>query len=450
MLIDTPDFDSILQDNRLASESLLAVADLVIAIVTRHTYQNRDVVQFLDGWLDHGRPWMLVYNEAIDADVARAHGAKLAQDVGTPPLAMFWAPHDVAIQQGGAALAPRLVADVGATHASPLRANATLKDTLLHLEAIAEIKTRAFDASLMRLRQDVSEMTGSLTADARCATEILAAATAHARRAGLEIAGGAMPAGPFFEAFRVVLDRRTNVISRSWRTLLRQVRVGIESIPRVLFRGGTRKEEAGPKLAAVEQQQLRQQWPGFWEALVTDLGIGGRHSAREQCRDEPRAWLDADLRADRSAAALARTTESIATVGADFERFQHICEGLIETAVESRGFDVDIQVAADLTTLAPIALAAAVIVKTGGLGSDLAAAGGGALSSFLMEKYVHLLGSSLTAEARDRWTNLRGAQLATVLVDNALERSAPALRALIAQNEHTAAELRAWAAELMP
>lgn len=450
MLIDTPDFDSILQDNRLASESLLAVADLVVAIVTRHTYQNRDVVDFLDGWLDHGRPWMLVYNEAIDAEVARAHGAKLAQDVGTAPLALFWAPHDVAIQQGRAVLEPRLVADVGATHASPLRLppDATLKQTLLHLEAIAEIKTRAFEASLTRLRQDVDALGAALTDEARVATDILATAGAHATRTGLDVAAGAMPAGPFFEAFRVVLDRRTNVISRSWRTLLRQVRVGIESIPRVLFRTGERSEDPGPKLTAIEQQQLRMQWPVYWEALVADLGIGGRNSARERCNAEMRSWLDGDLRAERSAEALESSTQRIAAAAADFERFQHICEGLIEAAIDSRGFDMDIQVAADLTTLAPIALAAAVIVKTGGLGSDLAAAGGGALSSFLMEKYVHLLGSTLTAEARERWTTLRGEQLASILVDSALPRSGASLRALIAQNEGTVGALRALTAAL--
>jgi hypothetical protein len=450
MLIDTPDFDSILKDNRLASESLLAVADLVVAVVTRHTYQNRDVVQFLDKWLDHGRPWMLVYNEALDADVARAHGAKLAQDVGTPPLAVFWAPHDVAIQQGHAVLNPiALAADERSQSHAIVAPGGSLRDALFQLEAIAEIKTRAFDASLTRLRQDIDALCASLTGEGRIASDILAVASAHAERTGLDIAAGAMPAGPFFEAFRVVLDRRTNVISRSWRTLLRQVRVGIETLPRLLFQREARSEDAGPKLAAVEQQQLRQQWPGFWEGMVADLGIGGRHGAREQGRPEIRTWLDTDLRAERSSEALQRTAKRLAEVGADFVRFQQQCEGLIDAAVESRGFDVDIQVAADLTTLAPIALAAAVIVKTGGLGSDLAAAGGGALSSFLMEKYVHLLGSSLTAEARERWTTLRGKQLAAVLVDSALERSAPELRALIARNEKTVAELRAWAAALV-
>ena len=88
MLIDTPDFDSILEDNRLASESLLTVADLVVAVVTRHSYQNKAVVTFLERWLQHGRPWMLVYNEAGDAEIARAAGkAQLEPDAAPVPSA---------------------------------------------------------------------------------------------------------------------------------------------------------------------------------------------------------------------------------------------------------------------------------------------------------------------------------------------------------------------------
>ncbi|MGH7785750.1 MAG: GTPase, partial [Candidatus Binatia bacterium] len=125
MLIDTPDFDSILEDNRLASESLLAVADLVIAVVTRHSYQNKAVVRFLERWLQHGRPWMLVYNEAIDAEVASHHAAKLAADVGTPPLAAFWAAHSLDVQRGAVPLDPQQLALDGA--ATPPR---TLRDLL--------------------------------------------------------------------------------------------------------------------------------------------------------------------------------------------------------------------------------------------------------------------------------------------------------------------------------
>jgi hypothetical protein len=121
LIIDTPDFDSILEDNRVASESLLAVADLVIAIVTRHSYQNKAVVRFLERWLQHGRPWMLVYNEAIDAAVASAHAGKLAADVGTPPLAVFWAPHSLAVQEQRAPLDPVQLPVDGAAAARPSR-----------------------------------------------------------------------------------------------------------------------------------------------------------------------------------------------------------------------------------------------------------------------------------------------------------------------------------------
>jgi len=454
MLIDTPDFDSILADNRLASESLLAVADLVVAIVTRHTYQNREVVAFLEGWLDHGRPWMLVYNEAVDADIARAHAAKLAGDVGTPPLATFWAPFNVAIQIGTAPLEPRALRpeDRAGTRAMReiAREGAPLREVLFHLPSIAEIKARAFAASLTHLRADVDAVVGALGAEARSAGDVLVAAAARARQTGVRIAAGAMPGGPFIEAFRQVLARRSNPISRRWRLLLRQVRIGLESIPRLFFRAGSdgAADPAEVKLAQIEAEQLDQQWPAFWEELVRDLGAEGRHRARAAADATIIQWLEADLRSERRPVALAQARQALAAATPDFETFRVQCEALIEAAIEARGFDFDIQAVADLATLAPIALAAAVIIKTGGLGSDIAAAGGGAVSSFLMEKYTHLLGSTLTAEARERWTDLRGAALAGTLIDAALEQAAPRLRALAERDTALAAELRAWSLQL--
>jgi hypothetical protein len=454
MLIDTPDFDSILGGNRLASESLLAVADLVVVIVTRHTYQNRDVVRFLEGWLAHGRPWMLVYNESIDAEVARNHTAKLAHDVGTPPLALFWAPHSVAIQQGTAALEPRrlggdglsAVAELGS---SPAPGGTRLRDLLFHLESIAEIKTRAFSASMAQLRHDVDALAGELRADTRMARDVLAAAAARARQAGLDVAASAMPIGPFVEAFRVVLDRRSNPVSRSWRLFLRQLRVGLERLPRVFLRPShARDSGTAAALVEIEQRHLRQHWAGFWEDLVRDLGTGGRHPARGACGETAARWLEADLRPERGREALSLAERRIAGTAPDLDRFREKCEALIHAAIEQRGFDFDIQAAADVATLAPLALAAAVIVKTGGLGSDLAAAGGGAVSTFLMEKYMHLLGSSLTTQARERWTELRGTQLAEVLVEAALQQSAPLLRKLMERNERIAGQLLAWAGAL--
>jgi hypothetical protein len=434
LFIDTPDFDSVLEDNRIASESLLAVADLVVAIVTRHSYQNRAVVRFLERWLQHGRPWMLVYNEAGDAEVAAAHGAKLAADVGTPPLATFWAPHSLAVQRGEAPLDPAPLP--GQAEGRPLR------QLLFDVAAIAEVKARALAAALARLHDAIAETAAGLAGDALRAGAVLQAAEGRAIEAGMRVAAAAMPARPFVEAFRTVLDRRTNPLSRSWRTTLRHIRLALESLPRRLRGAPPEPEKAAATLVAIERDELAAAWPMFWEELVRDLGREARHPARQTATPAVQARLDADLADQRRGAAFDEGAGALAMRESEVAEFQHACEQLVERAIEDRGFELDIQAAADLATLVPIALAAAVIVNTGGLGSDLAAVGGGAVGTFLFEKYAHVLGRGIMAEARRRWTEVRGRQLAHSLINAALPTTAPAVRAGIAQDTALAAQLR--------
>jgi hypothetical protein len=449
MLIDTPDFDSILNENRLASECLLTVADLVIAVVTRHSYQNREVVRFLNRWLDHGRPWMLVYNEAADEDVARSHAIKLSGDVGSPPLAAFWAPLSLEVQRGVAPLEPRWLelpstAGSSAGQGRP-KSGERLRDLLFDLQRIAEVKARAFSAALARLAVDVDEAAAALRGDSAQARDLLAAAYQRAREAGVRIAAASVPGEPFVAAFRDVLDRRSNPLSRTWRNTLRQLRLRIESIPAMLRGRGVRTEEDGAptKLAANEREELAREWPPYWEELARDLGAEARHRARQEARPELIEKLDADLSDSRRAAARAAAARAIDESPPDVGAFRLECEQLIEQAIEERGFDLDIQAAADLATMLPLALAAAVIAHTGGIGSDIAAAGGGALSTFLIEKYAHVLGSGIMAQARRRWTQRRGEQLATILVDAALPQTASALRASVERDGAVADELAA-------
>ncbi len=439
MLIDTPDFDSILEDNRLASESLLAVADLVIAVVTRHSYQNKTVVRFLERWLQHGRPWMLVYNEATDAEVARQHAAKLAADVGTAPLASFWAPHNLEVQRGAAPLDPLpLAGEAGGGR--------TLRALLFDVEATAQVKARAVDAALARLRDALRETAGELAAEALRAGAVLQAAEMRGGEAGARIAAAAMPARPFIDAFRTVLDRRSNPVSRSWRTTLRRLRLALESLPRAWRGGAAAPEQAAATLSAIEREELAKVWPAFWEELVRDLGREARHPARQTVTATVAARLDADLADTQRPAAFERAMQGLGMQEDDVAEFQRACEDLVEKAIEERGFDLDIQAAADIATLVPIALAAAVIVNTGGLGSDLAAVGGGAVGTFLFEKYAHVLGRGIMADARRRWTDVRGRQLAHALLDAALPTTAPQVRAAIADDTaraHRLQELRA-------
>ena len=444
MLIDTPDFDSILEDNRVASESLLAVADLVIAIVTRHSYQNKAVVRFLEHWLQHGRPWMLVYNEASDAEVAQAHAGKLSADVGTPPLAAFWAPHSLEVQ------AQRLPLDpVELPHDGTAAAGRRLHALLFDLDQIAQVKARAFDAALGRLRGALRDASAALAGEALRASAVLAAAEMRAFETGVRIAAAAMPARPFVEAFRTVLDRRSNALSRSWRTTLRRIRLGIESMPSLLRGRRVRPDAAAAvSLGAIERSELAKAWPQFWEELVRDLGAEARHPARQSASPAVAVQLDADLDEHRRGDARACAEGAVHMAPADVAEFQRACEELVERAIEDRGFDLDIQAAADIATLVPIALAAAVIVNTGGLGSDIAAAGGGALGTFLFEKYAHVLGGGIMAEARRRWTEVRGRQLARALTDAALPTAAPLLRAIAERDTALAGQLQALQMEL--
>jgi hypothetical protein len=258
----------------------------------------------------------------------------------------------------------------------------------------------------------------------------------------MRVAAAAMPARPFVDAFRTVLDRRSNPLSRSWRTTLRHIRLGIESIPARLRGSRPQSPDAAAiSLAAIEREELDKNWPQFWEELVRDLGREARHPARQSASPSVVEQLDRDLDEARRRDAHARAQAALRMAPADVAEFQRACEELVDKAIEDRGFDLDIQAAADLATLVPIALAAAVIVNTGGLGTDLAAAGGGALGTFLFEKYAHVLGSGIMADARRRWIEVRGRQLAQSLTDAALPTTAPQLRSIAKRNTALARQL---------
>jgi len=195
-------------------------------------------------------------------------------------------------------------------------------------------------------------------------------------------------------------------------------------------------------------QELRRTWPIYWEEIARDLGPEARHSARHAAPPAIAASLDADLADGRRQAARENAEHALESEPADVAAFRGVCESLVEKAIEERGFDLDIQAAADIATVLPLAFAAAVIVHTGGVGSDIAAAGGGALSTFMIEKYAHLLGTGIMADARRRWAEMRGRQLADVLVDAALPSTAPLLRRSTEDDSRLAAELREMIGEL--
>jgi len=440
LLIDAPDFDSILVANRRASEALLKVADLALVVVTRHTYQNRDVVDFLKTWLAHGRPWALVYNESLGTEVTREHAAKLAADLGSAPVAVFQAPFDIGVQRGESWLEP-----------VELDGDTPLREWLFHLGNAPGLKARALASSLDGLDGDLDELRAALADEARLAADLAAAASDRAARLGREVAGKAMPMAPFLDAFRAVLDRRPSLIQRGFRGALRTSRLFLEAaLARLPFGSRPRRVgEAETDLARVEGKALGPAWPAYFEDLCLELGPGGafwkHHGAPD---DELRRRLEADLAPGRSEAARER---ALATLGADPEvmrAFQDACEDLIESELVERGYEWVWQLAVDTLHLLPVVTAGIVIFKTAGLGADVAVAGAGTLSTLVAEKMSRLLGSEVARGARARWTKLRGARLARVMYEAALAETHVELAARQARHDELGEVLRGLQEEL--
>ena len=416
LLIDTPDFDSIARENRFASEALLAVADVVVAVVTRHSYQNAEVVDYLRRWLYHGRPWILVYNEAPTPEIVEGHARKLEQDVGSRPFAVYQAPHSLDVMEGRAPLAPTRTDD-------PSR---TLARELSELSHVEELKRAALAASLGQLALDLRELESTLAERSEQAGALRVLVRERCHEAGTRIASRAMPGGPFLMAFREVLDRRSNRLSRRWRSGMKSLRLRLESVPRALFGGATVSDEEKLKggLHAIERRELDRLWPGFYEELARDVGPEERHAARAEVPDELARALDADLGGD-GGEGVERARDGLLELPVDFATFQAACEELVEKAIAERGFDWDIQAGADLATLLPVAVAAVVIVNTGGFGLDVGVAGGGVLTSMLFERYSALLGTGIAREAAKRWEVQRGSKLAELLLHAALPTAGP-------------------------
>ncbi len=438
LLIDTPDFDSIARENRFASEALLAVADVVIAVVTRHSYQNAEVVEYLRRWLYHGRPWLLVYNEAPSSELVRQHADKLAEDLGSRPFAVYQAPHSLEVMERRAPLEPTRLGEPAGT---------SLASALGNLGEVTALKRAALSASLAQLAGDLREIDVLLRERSRVAEATLERARSRCRTTAESIASRAMPGGPFLNAFRSVLDRRSNRVSRTWRTGMKGLRVRLEAVPRAIFgkSGESDEEKLRGGLHAVELRELEQLWAEFYEDLARDLGPEERFLERGEAPEDLREAFDADLSSDGEQG-LERARAGLLDLPVDFVTFQKTCEELVEGAIEQRGFDWDIQAGADLATLLPVAVAAAVMVHTGGFGVDVGVAGSGVVTSLLFERYSALLGTGIAREAQRSWEQQRSSVLAELLERAALPSAANLAAGIAGQSSGVAAELAAHTA----
>ncbi|HPF14664.1 MAG TPA: 50S ribosome-binding GTPase [Planctomycetota bacterium] len=415
LLVDAPDFDSIRDGHRGASESLLLVTDLALVVVTRHCYQNLEAVQFLKRWLGSGRPFALIYNEASSPDVARSHCAVLEASLGVSARARFYALADVAIAEGRIPLEPRRLEGAGET----------LHSWLMEESASPALAELARQASLRQLRSTLQAWYGSWQARDQLRAKLQDLAQREALSTAEAVAQAAVPMGPILEAFRRVLDKRPGLVRSSYRKGLRKASEGVTYVySKLLGKLPPSTRDLPETLRQAELEALQPLWPPFVERLLARMMAAGASTDPDWTQSIAR-----DLHPNRRAAAEQWMETHLQSDPEVWREFTDYCEQLVEEELDQRGGEWALQAMMDLAHILPAAVAGVIVVKSGGLLTDMAVGSMGALSSMAAERLSKFLGTQVAAQARARWVRLRREAWREWLLAAALPSSWPTLSA---------------------
>jgi hypothetical protein len=397
VVMDTPDFDSVYRDNRERAEALLVTVDVLAFVVSRQTYQNAALVDFLRAAVGHGRPYLLVYNEATREEVARGHLEKLASDVGHPPLARYLAPHQPEVEAGAKPLA---------TH--PLDAAPALAALLGEAEHARTLKAQALAASLRDARAEMEQLARAATA-ATHEPERLRQRLRHELLAvGRQAALKAVPADVLVEAFRDELDARS-AFHRYVRLPFRGLATALTFLSRQVRRSFTGPEPTTPPVAQLTEDTLRNGVRRLVELFAPEVAAwqgdsGTRALLAETFGPATLARLEEPL-----------GLEALHAQAADRDSLYGFCRGLVATELQGGMREELLQALTTLVYSVPSGAAAVVTVATGGFGHDAVIWAGTLLSTPLLERFVDLLGADIRERVTTRWADAHGATLARAL-----------------------------------
>lgn len=425
LLLDTPDFDSVYQRNRQASEALLVTVDLVAFMVSRHTYQNAALVQFLREVVGRGRPYLLVYNEAPNPQVAAEHLAKLASDVGRAPLARFHAPHQPAVETGAQPLSTE-----------PLDAGPPLPALLSDPQDASRLKARALAASLEDAAAELEEVADAVRSDALEPGRLRARLRHELDVVGQRAALKAVPADVLVTAFRDELDARS--------AMHRFIRLPFRALATALGFLGRKVRDAvvgtPPELDEVWEQSERALRDGVREvaeALSLEVpAFRGDEATRALLERSLGPALFEQLDGPLGIAEVREQRE-------DRTRLYEFCRALVRAELD-KGKDQEaaLQALATLVYSLPAGAAAVVTVATGGIGHDAAVWAGTVLSAPLLEKFVDLLGTTVRQRVSQTWAESHGRTLALALERRFFPELLAALDVQVSSAQATAASLR--------
>ncbi|HSP78352.1 MAG TPA: GTPase [Myxococcaceae bacterium] len=397
VLMDTPDFDSVYRDNRERTEALLVTVDVLIFVISRQTYQNAALVDFLRAAVGHGRPYLLVYNEATREEVAHGHMEKLAADVGQPPLGRYLAPHQSEVEAGRSQLTTY-----------PLDTGPTLTLLLGRPEHVRTLKARALEASLRDARAEMEQLTRAATAAAQEPERLRQRLRHELHMVGSRAALKAVPSDVLVKAFRDELDARS-AFHRYVRLPFRGLATALTFVTRQVRRSFTGPEPEARTVVELAEDTLRDGMRRLVEVFAPEVAAW-QGDARTRV-------LLSDSFGPTTLARLEEPLgfESLHTHAADRASLYTFCRELV--AAELRG-GIREELLQALTTLVysvPSGAAAVVTVATGGFGHDAVIWAGTLLSTPLLERFVDLLGEDVRERVTRRWAEAHGATLAQAL-----------------------------------
>jgi energy-coupling factor transporter ATP-binding protein EcfA2 len=312
-LLDSPDIDSVLTENRLLANQLLAAADAWLFVTTAARYADAVPWEFLLAARDRGTAVSVVLNR-VPADAGRevpAHLREMLRDGGLGDSDVLVVPEIDSLDGllSDAALAPvrawlgDLAADAqarealvrrtlrGALASLPARAAAVERAAVEQLSAAAELRAETDAAYTAAVR----EVEGALRSGSLLRGEVLARwheviGTGDMMRA-LETRVGWLrdrlrsivtrepPAGA---ELRVTLEHRVEAVVRAAaeRAAERVARAWRDRVPgRALLAGAPSLDRASPALDAATEEEVRA-WQGVVFDLVREEGASKRATAR--------------------------------------------------------------------------------------------------------------------------------------------------------------------------
>jgi hypothetical protein len=361
--------------------------------VSRHTYQNAALVAFVREAVEHGRPWLVLYNEAPDPGLARVHLDKLNADVGQPPLARFWSPHDPAVEAGTAPLRPE-----------PLDGGPALPALLTDPLLGAELRRRARAASMGEARDELGRIHAAVVGGAAEPERLRARVRDALFAAGAGAALQAVPADILVEAFREELDARSRV-HRWVRTPFRGLASAVTAIGRRMRRSFTGETAAAPDPACEADRTLRDGLRKALESLAPELAAWTGDAATRRLLVD--ALGPSMLRALVAAGPLVE-----ADTPSDRDALHAFCRELVRQELPGGFAEGALQTLATLAYSVPAGAAAAVTAASGGFGQDAAVWAGTLLSTPLMERFVDALGTGVRRNVALAWADQHGRTLA--------------------------------------